>query len=98
MVLGHATQEAIARQLNVSRKTIGADVKALREMWRQELITDPVETMAQELAELNDMERDCVQSFTVSGDAIWLRERRLIKERKAKRVFPKHWSCHKLDA
>ena len=84
MLLGHATQDAIARQLNVTRKTIGADVKALRELWRQELVRDPVEVLARELAELNDMERDCVQSFTVSGDAVWLRERRLIKERKAR--------------
>ena len=84
MLLGHATQDAIARQLNVTRKTIGADVKALREIWRQELVRDPVEVLARELAELNDMERDCVQSFTVTGDAAWLRERRLIKERKAK--------------
>ena len=84
MVLGHASQEVMARQLNVTRQTIGADVKALREIWRQELVRDPVEVLARELAELNDMERDCVQSFTVTGDATWLRERRLIKERKAK--------------
>ena len=84
MLLGHATQDAIARQLNVTRKTISADVKALRELWRQELVGDPVEVMARELAELNDMERDCSQSFAVTGDAVWLRERRLIKERKAR--------------
>ena len=39
MLLGHATQDAIASAVErVTRKTIGADVKALRELWRQELV------------------------------------------------------------
>ena len=84
MLLGHATQEQIATQLNVSRRTVSADIQYLRSLWRKELVADPVEIIAHELAELNDMERECVRSFTVTGDAVWIRERRMIKERKAK--------------
>ena len=82
--MGHATQEEIARREGVSRKTINADVKALREMWRKELIDDPVAIKAQELAELNDMERDCIRGYALTHDRAWIAERRLIKERKAK--------------
>ena len=83
-MMGHATQEEIARREGVSRKTINADVKALREMWRKELIDDPVAIKAQELAELNDMELDCIRGYALSHDRSWIAERRLIKERKAK--------------
>ena len=83
-MMGHATQEEIARREGVSRKTINADVKALREMWRKELIDDPVAIKAQELAELNDMERDCIRGYALTHDRGWIAERRLIKERKAK--------------
>ena len=31
------------------------------------------------------MERDCIRAgYEISGDAVWIRERRMIKERKAK--------------
>ena len=83
-LLGHATQEEIARREGVARQTINADVKALREAWRKELIDDPVAIKAQELAELNDMERDCIRGYALSHDRTWIAERRLIKERKAK--------------
>ena len=83
-LLGHATQEEIARREGVNRQTINADVKALREMWRKELIDDPVAIKAQELAELNDMELDCIRGYSLTHDRSWIAERRLIKERKAK--------------
>ena len=83
-LLGHATQEEMARREDVSRQTISNDVKALREMWRKELIDDPVAIKSQELAELNDMERDCIRGYALSHDRGWIAERRLIKERKAK--------------
>ena len=83
-LLGHATQEEIARREDVNRQTINADVKALREAWRKELIDDPVAIKAQELAELNDMERDCIRGYALTHDRVWISERRLIKERKAK--------------
>ena len=82
--MGHMTQEEISRREGVSRKTVANDVKALQAQWRKELIDDPVIIKAQELAELNDMERDCIRGYALSGDAVWLRERRQIKERKAK--------------
>ena len=83
-LLGHATQEEMARREGVNRQTINADVKALRALWRKELIDDPVMLKAQELAELNDMERDCIRGYALTSDRGWIAERRLIKERKAK--------------
>ena len=84
LLLGHDTQDEIARREEVSRQTIVNDVRALRKQWRQELVDDPVAIKAQELAELNDMERDCIKGYELTKDAAWVRERRLIKERKAK--------------
>ena len=84
MLAGHATQEEIARRLGVARQTINADVKTLRALWLKELIEDPVQTKAQELAELNDMERDCAREFAKHPDRAWIAERRMIKERKHK--------------
>ena len=82
--MDHATQEEIARREGVSRQTINNDVKVLRETWRKELVDDPVAIKAQELAELNDMERDCMRGYSRTHDRVWVAERRLIKERKAK--------------
>ena len=84
MLTGHATQEEIARRLEVSRQTISADVKALRKLWRKELVENPAQLKAQELAELNDMERDCMRQFSRLSDRAWIAERRMIKERKHK--------------
>ena len=84
MLTGHATQEEIAQRLEVSRQTISAGVKALRELWRKELVENPVQLKAQELAELNDMERDCIRQFSRLPDRAWIAERRMIKERKHK--------------
>ena len=84
MLAGHATQEEIARRFEVSRQTISADVKALRELWRKELVENPAQLKAQELAELNDMERDCIRQFSRLPDRAWIAERRMIKERKHK--------------
>ena len=83
-MMGHMTQEEIARREGVSRQTVSNDVKTLQLRWRQELVGDPAMIKAQELAELNDMERDCIRGYALTGDAVWLRERRQIKERKAK--------------
>ena len=86
LFLAHATQQEIADQLGIARRTVVNDVKWLRELWQREMLEDPVAMRAQELAELNDMERDCIRAYQLSRDRGWIAERRMIKERKAKLV------------
>ena len=84
LLRSRATHDEIAAQLGVTRQTISTDVKAIREMWRRELIEDTVAVKAQELAELEEMERECVLNYSLSRERGWLTERRQIKERRSK--------------
>ena len=84
LLLGRATHDEMAAQLGVTRQTISTDVKAIRGMWRKELIDDPVAVKAQELADLEQMERECVRNYTLTHERGWISERRQIKERRSK--------------
>ena len=84
LLLRHSTQQEIAGKLGASRQTISSDVKYLHALWRKELIDDPVVVKARELAELDDMERNCVLSYNKRRALGWATLRLRIKERKAK--------------
>jgi len=77
------TSVAIAETLQWDRQTIDGDVKWLKDMWRRELIDDPVEVKAQEIAELVDMERECVRMTRTEPlrKGAWMDRRLRIKER-----------------
>lgn len=78
------TQDEIAAELGVTRRTIISDVKAIREMWRKEMVEDPVALRTQELADLEQMERECVVQYSLTRERGWITERRQIKERRSK--------------
>ena len=81
LYLGRVSKTRIAQALAVERHTIAADIRWLEEQWRKELLGDPVAVRAQELAELDDMERETAQH---QGDLKWMDRRIKLKERRAK--------------
>lgn len=55
--LAHFTQEEIAERLNVSRTTITADLKAIRDEWAERRSAAYQEWVAEEIAKLDALER-----------------------------------------
>lgn len=81
--LRHVDQVDIARQLDVDQSTVSRDLAALRAEWRAAAVADTDERAARELAELDDMERDCAVQFARTHDRGWMTARLAIKDRRA---------------
>lgn len=84
LYLRKMTQEDIAGQLHVSQATISRDVRYLGKQWAAAAVGDMDVRRGRELAELQEMERDCALQFASTKDSRWLRVRMQIKERIAK--------------
>lgn len=78
----------IARQLGISPATVSRDVSVLRAQWREEMSADMDSVLAQELAEIADMERAAAVEFVnaPSGERStrWLEVRLKCKQMRAK--------------
>ena len=77
-------QDEIAEQLKVDQSTISRDLAAISKEWREQARETLDETIARELAELSEMERDCALQFSSKKEVDWIDQRRRIKERRAK--------------
>jgi len=76
------TQEEIARQVGVTQKCISTDIKAIKEQYKAER----EELIERDLAELEQMERDCAMQFAQTKDREWISERREIKKRRSQMI------------
>lgn len=83
------THQAIASRLGVERSVITKDIKAIQNEWASQCIDNIHLVRLRELADLEDMERECIarleglQAHPHQGSR-WMEERRKIKERRAK--------------
>ena len=84
LLLSRKTHAEIADALKVSVRTIVTDARELKKLWQKELIDDPVAIKAKELAEMDDMERDCSKEFMATRSSEWIDRRLRIKERRSK--------------
>jgi hypothetical protein len=84
----HMRPGAIARLLDVDPSTITRDIRAIRKEWKRERIDNVDEVRMREIAELDEMERICMERLRGCTapwqGARWMEERRKIKERRAK--------------
>ncbi len=78
----------IARELNVSQRTISSDLKFLHEMWKKQQIDNIDEIKIRELAKLDELEKKCSKKFNgcnkATSGARFLEEWRKILERRSK--------------
>jgi len=84
LYLRKVTQEEIAQKLGISQPTVSRDIYYLSQRWQQEALGDMDGRRGRELAELEEMERDCAMQFANAKDARWLSQRLRVKERIAK--------------
>ena len=84
LYLRHIDQVTIAQQLGVTQATVSRDLKALTQQWLAESVQAVEAVKARELAELDDMERECAMQFHVEKNPAWLDRRLKCKERRAK--------------
>jgi len=78
------TQAEIAMQLSVDSSTISQDVAVLMEGWREAAQASLAEHLAKEIAELEQMERDCIVQFLGNQNPKWIQLRLEIKDKKYK--------------
>ena len=83
MYLRGVPKGQIATAVEVCANTITDDIKWLEALWRKELLDDPVEVKARELAGLYEMEREAInhltgynilkkgEPITIIGDGRW---------------------------
>lgn len=83
LYLRHHTQETIARQLGVNQATVSLDLKALREQWKAESVSDIGERVERESQELDEMEREAVLMFAQEKTPEWFDRRLKVKQRRA---------------
>jgi len=69
LYLRKMTQQQIADKIGIERSTISRDLKYLRNLWRKEAISDIDERRGRELAELEEMERDAIQNYTLAKES-----------------------------
>jgi hypothetical protein len=84
LYLRHIDQVTIAQQLGVTQATVSRDLKALTQRWLAESVEAVSTVKARELAELDDIERECAMQFYIEKDPAWLDRRFKCKERRAK--------------
>jgi hypothetical protein len=81
--LRHIDQTDIAGQLGVDQSTISRDLAALKQEWRVAVAGEIAERIALELAELDQMERDCALQYSSERTVEWINMRLAIKKRRA---------------
>lgn len=69
---------------DVSQPTISRDIKWLKSQWLEDSKQSVETWKASELAELDDMERDCALQFSTKKSPEWIRVRLSLKERRSK--------------
>lgn len=69
---------------DVSQPTISRDIKWLKQQWLEDSKQSVEDWKATELAELDEMERDCALQFSSKKSPEWIRVRLSLKERRAK--------------
>jgi predicted transcriptional regulator len=84
LYLNKITQHEIAKKLGISQGTVSNDLKAIKVEWKKEYAEILDERKAQELAELQSMERDAATGFAKSKDSRFLAVRLQIKGRISK--------------
>jgi len=84
LYLQRMTQTEIARILGVSQPTVSRDIKAIERRWRQQAVDNLDRQKLRELAELDRMEREAAINYQHTHDIKWFRERKWIKEQRAK--------------
>ena len=83
LYLRHITQPQIAAQLRVDKSTVSRDVKYLIEQWRERAQGPIAQWVAQELAEIDQMEADAAMAYATTKDRQWVETRLHIKDRRA---------------
>ena len=94
LLLQRVPQWRIAEQLELPRWMVSRDQSALLKAWRIEAGAATGETVARELAELDDMERQVCERFEETHAIEWVNARLRIMERRAKMLGldePKVW-------
>ena len=84
LYLRHVDQTTIAQQIGVTQSTVSRDITALTQYWLRVSVEAVEAVKARELAELDDIERECAMQFAVVKDPAWLDRRLKCKERRAK--------------
>lgn len=84
LYLRRMTQIEIAEKLNISQATVSGDLKALKREWLEQSLDAVDEVRAREVAELDEMERDCALQFVGGKEDVWILRRLGLKERRAK--------------
>ncbi|KPK01867.1 MAG: hypothetical protein AMK71_04150 [Nitrospira bacterium SG8_35_4] len=78
----------IAKECNVSEKTVGNDLKFLHDTWKKQQIDNIDEVKIRELAKLDELEKKCAEKFKActkpTSGARFLEEWRKILERRSK--------------
>lgn len=81
-------QSEIAAILECSQGTVSQDIRAIHETWRQSQLDNIEIVRMREIADLDDMERICIERLEHCKDprtgSRWMEERRKIKERRAR--------------
>lgn len=67
LLTSHHTYREMAHQLSVSHSTIGEDVKVIRERWRERACSDYADLLAEELAKLDQLEREVLPKALSGG-------------------------------
>lgn len=81
LYLRKMNQQAIADTLGVHRSTVSRDICYLQKKWQKLAMADIEIRKSRELAELEEMERDCVMAYASNPIARWISLRLSIKVR-----------------
>ena len=84
LLTSRISQEEIARTLQVEPATITRDVRVILAGWDQRAHEGADVIRSRELADLEQMERDCAVAFSGDKKDGWVGRRLQIKERRAK--------------
>jgi len=82
LALSHVRQEQIAEALKVNQATVSRDLTWLRKRWEDEALRDISQIIAQEVLELDDMERDVILRWNNEKDPTWIEKRLAIKRQR----------------
>jgi DNA-binding CsgD family transcriptional regulator len=77
------SEREIAGSLNISLATVYRDIQVIMEEWRRQYLVDMNAYVVRDLADMDQMERDCAAQFAAGHQPIWILRRLQIKERRA---------------
>jgi len=84
MYLQRLTQRQIGERLGVDHSTVSTDLRAIREEWKAERLSNMDEALSRELAELDEMEAQLARKWLETEEPIWINQRLKLKEQRAK--------------